>query len=76
MKKRKLVVGREKGFGVSLAGMCLVTRARQLPKTPTIEILHTVTKSSSLNLTMDSLDGSEWDVLIVGTGLQQSLLAL
>ena len=25
---------------------------------------------------MDSLDNSDWDVLIVGTGLQQSLLAL
>jgi RAB protein geranylgeranyltransferase component A len=25
---------------------------------------------------MDSLDKTEWDVLIVGTGLQQSLLAL
>lgn len=26
--------------------------------------------------TMDTLDNTEWDVLIVGTGLQQSLLAL
>lgn len=26
--------------------------------------------------TMDSLDNSDWDVLIVGTGLQQALLAL
>jgi hypothetical protein len=26
--------------------------------------------------TMDTLDNSDWDVLIVGTGLQQSLLAL
>jgi RAB protein geranylgeranyltransferase component A len=25
---------------------------------------------------MDTLDNTEWDVLIVGTGLQQSLLAL
>lgn len=25
---------------------------------------------------MDTLDGTAWDVLIVGTGLQQSLLAL
>lgn len=25
---------------------------------------------------MDSLDGSSWDVVIVGTGLKQSLLAL
>jgi RAB protein geranylgeranyltransferase component A len=25
---------------------------------------------------MDTLDKTEWDVLIVGTGLQQSLLAL
>jgi RAB protein geranylgeranyltransferase component A len=25
---------------------------------------------------MDTLDQTEWDVLIVGTGLQQSLLAL
>jgi RAB protein geranylgeranyltransferase component A len=25
---------------------------------------------------MDTLDNSDWDVLIVGTGLQQSLLAL
>lgn len=26
--------------------------------------------------TMDTLDNTEWDVLIIGTGLQQSLLAL
>jgi RAB protein geranylgeranyltransferase component A len=25
---------------------------------------------------METLDNTEWDVLIVGTGLQQSLLAL
>jgi len=25
---------------------------------------------------METLDGTEWDVLIAGTGLQQSLLAL
>jgi len=25
---------------------------------------------------MDTLDNTEWDVLIIGTGLQQSLLAL
>jgi RAB protein geranylgeranyltransferase component A len=25
---------------------------------------------------METLDSTEWDVLIVGTGLQQSLLAL
>jgi RAB protein geranylgeranyltransferase component A len=25
---------------------------------------------------MDTLDNTDWDVLIVGTGLQQSLLAL
>ena len=25
---------------------------------------------------MDTLDGSNWDVLIAGTGIQQSLLAL
>jgi len=33
-------------------------------------------KLSSITVIMDTLDDSEWDVLIAGTGIQQSLLAL
>jgi hypothetical protein len=40
------------------------------------ELKHFLFNSLFCTYTMDSLDNTEWDVLIVGTGLQQSLLAL
>jgi len=48
----------------------LVTHAKMtLPSLSDISIF-------SYSSNMESLDNTEWDVLIVGTGLQQSLLAL
>jgi hypothetical protein len=40
------------------------------------ELKHFLFNSLFCTHTMDTLDNTEWDVLIVGTGLQQSLLAL
>jgi hypothetical protein len=40
-----------------------------LPSSPDISFF-------SYSSNMETLDNTEWDVLIVGTGLQQSLLAL
>jgi hypothetical protein len=49
---------------------CLVTHALK------VELVHFISNALFCTQNMDTLDNTEWDVLIVGTGLQQSLLAL
>jgi hypothetical protein len=49
---------------------CLVTFALK------VELVHFISNALFCTQNMDTLANTEWDVLIVGTGLQQSLLAL
>jgi hypothetical protein len=59
----------------SFYGLCLVIPALARKLGPQV-LPSDLTFSSSHHPNMETLDNSEWDVVIVGTGLQQSLLAL